>query len=94
MSHPCAIPSCTTVIRPGLLMCPPDWRRVPAELQAEVNRTWKAYDAMLKAVIASARPGPPENAGPSPDERWRVRSEYLAARDKAIAAVVEQLADA
>ena len=34
---------CGRIIRPGLLVCPPCWRRVPRDLQAAVNSTWAAY---------------------------------------------------
>ena len=34
---------CGRTVRPGHLMCPACWRKVPKDLQAEVHRTWRRW---------------------------------------------------
>jgi ADP-ribose pyrophosphatase YjhB (NUDIX family) len=46
--HECAVPGCTRRIARHLLMCPPDWGRVPSDLQARVYETYRAYDERVK----------------------------------------------
>lgn len=77
VSHPCAIPNCGTMLGPaGHLMCRKDWRRVPPEIQDEVNRTWAVY-----------REYDLRNGGTMEGFR-EARTAYYAAREAAIAAVV------
>ena len=39
----CPTPGCGRTAAAGQLLCPMHWRRVPADLKAEVWRTWKAW---------------------------------------------------
>lgn len=61
---------CGRTVQVGHLMCGADWRKVPPDLQSEVYRTWRAYqanpaavdkglayDAARDAAIAAARGG-------------------------------------
>jgi hypothetical protein len=47
MKHKCPIPSCTTHIASGLLMCPPHWLSVPRSIRTEVNRTWRVFNRAM-----------------------------------------------
>lgn len=67
MPHPdsgpgCPIAGCSRKRDPDKLMCLPDWRRVPGDLQREVYTTWarrragveggeQAHEAAKKAAI-------------------------------------------
>lgn len=41
MSHHCHARGCTRAVRPEYLMCPPHWRRVPANVQQAVYRHYR-----------------------------------------------------
>lgn len=42
MSHLCPIKGCGTHIGDDKLMCADHWRLVPASMQAQVNKYWRA----------------------------------------------------
>lgn len=46
----CAWPDCRVTVRPGRLMCPPDWYRLPADIRA---RIWAAYRPGQNALTCS-----------------------------------------
>lgn len=58
-SRPCPVGCGRIVHRPSLLMCRPCWGNVPAQLQAEVMRTYRAYlkatpgDGAARAYLAA-----------------------------------------
>lgn len=39
--HRCAASTCQTSVRRDRLMCPPDWRLVPRDVQARIWETWR-----------------------------------------------------
>lgn len=43
MSHPCAIPHCTSPAKDGQLMCWPHWRMVPKALNKAVFETYRNF---------------------------------------------------
>jgi hypothetical protein len=51
--RPC--PVCGTPIHAGLLMCRSDWRKVPPDLQREVNESWQALNRRNVASVGEAR---------------------------------------
>lgn len=58
----CPVGECQRRIQTGHLMCFEHWRRVPRDLKAEVNDSWKVYRRMLfngdrspAAIDAAAR---------------------------------------
>lgn len=76
--HDCAVPGCTRRIARHLLMCPPDWKRVPPELQARVYATYRAYDERVKRSTVGILNSPERIA-------------YYQARGEAIATVAKAL---
>lgn len=60
--HDCAIPGCTRRIARHLLMCPPDWGRVPPDLQARVYATYRAYDQRVKGSTVGILNSPERSA--------------------------------
>jgi hypothetical protein len=56
MSHPCAVPNCTTPAKDGHLMCWPHWRRVPKALNRAIfdtcaNGPHEAYRANVAEAV-------------------------------------------
>lgn len=62
-THNCCAEGCTRPIARSLLMCMTHWRMVPAPLQRDVYRTYRAWDrapvgealALRKAYLKAAR---------------------------------------
>lgn len=72
-ADPTVCPACTRrPRRDGQLTCPACWRRIPAHLQADVNRTWRAYSR------AASR---------GSDTFPEARDAYERARDAALASI-------
>lgn len=71
-NHPCAVEDCTDQAKPGQLMCWPHWKRLPRNLQFDVNSTWRRYRyeqepylEAREAAIAYYRVGGAGNAAPA-----------------------------
>lgn len=41
--HECAVLTCSVMVRLGLLMCSPHWRRVSFATKQEVYATWRTF---------------------------------------------------
>lgn len=75
VSHTCPAPGCRRTVADKFLMCPPDWRRVPADLQRLVYAAWRgglgagtpelaaAQDAAVLALIPPQPAGERDDAG-------------------------------
>lgn len=81
---------CGRSLKVGHLMCGPCWREVPADVQREVNRTWRAYSKAAETLRAGGKE-PGGLFGPDGAERAKVvrekRRAYQEARDRAIGSV-------
>jgi len=63
MSHRCPGPGCGAQVPDHLLMCKPDWRRVPINLRDDVWATWRNgrgrgmadHSAAMQAAVNSLR---------------------------------------
>lgn len=65
---------CGRGVPKGRLMCLVCWREVPAELQREVNRTWRRYRLIVDNPAREA-------------SRGDARAAYQRARDAAVGAI-------
>lgn len=43
----CAASGCQTTVRRDRLMCPPDWRLVPRDVQARIWATWRGGPGVI-----------------------------------------------
>lgn len=67
---------CGRAVGAGKLVCGPCWGEVPAHLQQEVYRTWRAYRAVPSGFSAEVQ-----------EMRRAARLAYQEARDNALSAI-------
>lgn len=54
LKHRCAADGCAVMVPHRMLMCLADWRRVPLDIQREVNRRYRPIDAEGRAAPSPA----------------------------------------
>lgn len=83
MSHECPRNGCDAIVADSVLMCGPDWVRVPPPLQRAVYRAWDrgrgrgslAHLAAMEAAIRAVNGQPEPAPKPSPHQLWEQAGE-------------------